>query len=197
MATPADVRRITPSLPATEAAAGRVAHASKALRRGRVAAATGLALLAGGRSPAGAQEARGPIFNATIALGAGSMGLSGLVSGSLRSERWMATLRTTGNLPRAGRAVATDLAFLASYLASGARARFALGAGVALVETGDSSRAYGAPFNGRTSVGLPLGVSALWRPAQGIGLGLLGVGNVNARRSFWSVLLGLQLGRAD
>ena len=125
------------------------------------------------------------------------MGFSGLVSAAMRSDRWQVTLRTTGNLPPAGRAVATDLALLAGYLIQRPHAVYAIGAGLALVETGDSSRTYGAPFNAHTQIGLPLQASALWRPHQGLGVGLIGVGNLNARHSYVSLLIGLQLGRFD
>src|SRR5512140_2405078 len=125
------------------------------------------------------------------------MGFSGLVSGAMRSDRWQVTLRTTGNLPPAGRAVATDLALLGSYLVQRQHVLYAVGTGIALVETGDSSRTYAEPFNAHTLVGLPLQASAMWRPHQGLGVGLIGVGNLNARHSYVSLLVGFQLGRND
>ena len=150
-----------------------------------------------GGAPALAQAPHRPTFNATIALGGGSMGLSGLVGAALRWDRRMITLRTTGNLPPAGRPVATDVALLGSFIMQPRHALIAFGTGIALVETGDSSRVYAAPFNSHTQVGVPLQGALLWRPAQGLGLGLIGVANLNARRSFASLLVGLQLGRFD
>lgn len=162
-----------------------------------MSAAVLAAVLATVSARAVAQAPRRPTFNATIALGAGSMGLSGLVSAAVRSGRWQVTLRTTGNLPPAGRAVATDLALLGSYVVQRPHALYAVGSGLALVETGDSSRTYAAPFNARTGIGLPLQASALWRPGEGVGLGLIGIANLNARHSYASLLVGLQLGRFD
>ena len=133
----------------------------------------------------------------TLAAGGGSLGLSGLVSGAVQTGHWVATLRTTGNLPPAGRPVATDLGLLVGYAETRRHVRIALGAGAAVVETGDSSRTYGSPFNGHTLLGLPIQAEALWRPARGIGLGAVGIVQINGRRSFWSLLCGLQLGRSE
>jgi hypothetical protein len=144
-----------------------------------------------------AQATKRVDFFVTAAVGGGSMGLSGLVSGSVQARHWFATLRTTGNLPPAGRPVATDLGLLVGYADTRPHVRFALSAGAALVETGDSSRTYGSPFNGHTLLGLPIQAEVFWRPARGIGFGAVGVGQLNARRSFWSLLWGLQLGRFE
>jgi hypothetical protein len=159
-----------------------------------------LALAGGGLAatthPGLAQQRRVDLF-VTLALGSGSMDLSGLVSGTLQTRHWALTLRTTGNLPPAGEPVATDLGLLLGYADTRRHWRTALGAGVALVETGDSSRTYGSPFNGRSLFGVPIQAELFWRPARGIGLGAVAVGQINADRSFWSLLCGLQLGRFE
>ena len=159
-------------------------------------AAAGGGLLAGTRSGLAQKPERIHPY-VTLALGSGSMNLSGLVSASLQKGHWALTLRTTGNLPPAGEPVATDLGLLIGYAKSQRHWRSALGAGVALVEVGDSSRTYGYPFNGRTVAGVPMQAELFWRPARGIGFGVVGVGQVNAERSFWSLQCGLQLGRFE
>ena len=156
-----------------------------------------MAVLASASGNVLAQAPHRMTFQGTLALGGGSMGLSGLVSGAIRLGHRVATLRLSGNLPPAGRPVATDFAVLAGYTAPRRRVLFAFGVGVALVMTGDSSRIYGAPYNGRTGIGLPLQVAALWRHAADVGIGAIGIADVNARRSFGSLLLGLTLGRLD
>lgn len=144
-----------------------------------------------------AQSARHTDLYVTLAAGSGSMGFSGLVSGALQRGHWVTTLRTTGNLPPAGRPVATDLGLLFGYAKTGQRVRLAVSSGAALVETGDSSRTYGAPFNAHTLLGVPIQAEVFWRPARGIGLGSVGVVQLNAGRSFWSVQCGLQIGRFE
>lgn len=156
--------------------------------------ALGLCVLAGSPRATLAQQ-RTTGIHGTLALGTGSMGFSGLVSGAARMGHGAVGLRMAGNLPDDASAVAGDLGLVVSYVASPRHAFLAAGAGVAAVFTGDSARAYTTAVNPHTTVGLPLEVRALWRPLadSDFGLGVIAYANVNARQSFFAILAGVQL----
>jgi hypothetical protein len=145
----------------------------------------------------GLTQQRRTSYFVTLAVGPGSLGFSALLGGSVQRGHAGASLRLSGNLPPAGRPIASDIALLATCSLAGRLALVSVGAGVAAVFTGDSTRIAGSPFNKHTTIGLPLEARAVWRPVSGFGVGLIAMGNVNSRRSYVAALLGLQLGRFE
>jgi hypothetical protein len=93
----------------------------------------------------------------------------------------------------------TDYGILYGRATRGPRDRhiLAIAAGVALVDGcgGGGSGFLGGCRDQSTVIGLPLEVQASYRPGKLLGIGLYGFANLNRRRSFGGVALGLQVGR--
>jgi hypothetical protein len=117
-----------------------------------------------------------------------------LLSASVKTRPALLSLRLAGNFARHDGPSESDLALLAMRATRGRHLRAMLGAGIALVSVDDGSRGIFHPINRRTLAGLPLEVQGLWCPDREIGLSLTGFANVNHRRSFAGITLGIVWG---
>lgn len=133
-----------------------------------------------------------------VGLGAGSEDLAAHVNASYQFGANLISLRiaTTAGLFDTER---TDYALLYGRATRGARDRhlLAIAAGVALVDGcgGDGDGFLGGCQGQSTVIGLPLEAQASYRPGKLLGIGLYGFANLNRRRSFGGVTLGVQIGR--
>ncbi len=132
---------------------------------------------------------------ATVSFGFGTPSSTALLLGvSLQTKPALLSLRVTANIARDNGPTESDLALLALHATSGRHLRAALGGGIALVAVDDGTRGYFHPINRRTTMGLPLQIQGLWCFDRSVGLGLTGFANLNTRRSFGGITLGIVWG---
>ena len=132
---------------------------------------------------------------ATVSLGVGTPPRTALLlSVSLQTRPALLSLRLAGNFAAGDGPTESDLALLAMHATPGRSLRAVVGAGIALVTVDDGSRGFYRPINRHTLAGLPLEAQGLWCLSRELGLGLTGFADLNGRRSFAGITLGLVWG---
>jgi len=132
---------------------------------------------------------------ATLSVGFGSPPRTALLlSATLQTRPALFTLRLTGNFARRNGPNESDLALLVMRATPARALRAVAGAGIALAAVDDGTRGFYHPINRHTLVGLPLEVQGLWCFNRALGLGLTGFADLNGRRAFGGLTLGLVWG---
>ena len=132
---------------------------------------------------------------ATLSAGLGTRSRTALLLGATaHTPVGLTSLRLVGNFARDNGPNESELGLLVMRATPGRRLRAALGAGIALVAVDDGTAGYFHPLNRHTLVGLPLEAQGIWCLGREVGLSLTGFGNLNGRRSFGGLTLGLALG---
>ena len=132
-----------------------------------------------------------------IGLGAGSEDLAAQANGSYQFGANLISARIASTAGLFDSEI-TDYGILYGRATRGARDRHLLSAaaGVSLVDGCDGSGGFLGGCQDQSAVmGFPLEVQASYRPGKLLGVGLYGFANLNSRRSFGGVTLGVQLGR--
>ena len=133
-----------------------------------------------------------------VGLGAGSQDLAAHANGSYQFGANLISLRVASTAGFFDTEL-TDYGLLYGRATRGARARHLLAAavGVALVDGcgSDDGGFLGGCDDHASILGFPLEFQASYRPGKLLGVGLYGFANLNGRRSFGGVTLGVQLGR--
>jgi hypothetical protein len=132
---------------------------------------------------------------ATLSAGFGTRSRTAiLLSATAHTPVGLTSLRLVGNFGHDDGPNESELGLLLMRTTTGRHLRAAFGAGIALVAVDDGTAGYFHPINPHNLVGLPLEAQGIWCLGREVGLSLAGFGNLNGRRAFGGLTLGLALG---